>query len=130
MPIYKKDWEEDPGNYKPVSLPSVPGKIMELIILRAITQHTQDNQGIRPSQHGFMKCKSCLTNLLSFYDKVTPSVAEGKAVNVVYLSFSKAFDTVSHSILLEKLAVHGLDACTLCWLSKNTSQMAKTRELW
>ena len=41
---------------------------------------------------------------------------EGKAVDVVYLVFSKAFDTVSHSILLEKLAAHGLDGCTLCWV--------------
>ncbi|KAK4816270.1 hypothetical protein QYF61_014342 [Mycteria americana] len=41
---------------------------------------------------------------------------EGKAVDVVYLDFSKAFDTVSHSILLEKLAAHGLDGCTLCWV--------------
>ncbi|KAK4806756.1 hypothetical protein QYF61_005552 [Mycteria americana] len=43
-------------------------------------------------------------------------VDEGKAVDVVYLDFSKAFDTVSHSILLEKLAAHGLDGCTLCWV--------------
>ncbi|KAK4809861.1 hypothetical protein QYF61_021321, partial [Mycteria americana] len=48
-------------------------------------------------------------------DKVTRLVDEGKAVDVVYLDFSKAFDTVSHSILLEKLAAHGLDGCTLCW---------------
>ncbi|GAB0185646.1 mitochondrial enolase superfamily member 1 [Grus japonensis] len=62
-----------------------------------------------------MKGRSCLTNLISFYDKVTCSVDEGKAVDVVYLDFSKAFDTVSHSVLLEKLAAHGLDGCTLCW---------------
>ncbi|KAK4830078.1 hypothetical protein QYF61_008416 [Mycteria americana] len=43
------------------------------------------------------------------------SLDEGKAVDVVYLDFSKAFDMVSHSILLEKLAAHGLDGCTLCW---------------
>ena len=41
---------------------------------------------------------------------------EGKAVDVVYLDFSKAFDTVSHSILLQKLAAHGLDRYTLCWV--------------
>ncbi|KAK4819821.1 hypothetical protein QYF61_011973 [Mycteria americana] len=53
---------------------------------------------------------------LNFYDKVTRLVDEEKAVDVVYLDFSKAFDTVSHSILLEKLAAHGLDGCTLRWV--------------
>ncbi|KAK4815562.1 hypothetical protein QYF61_004079 [Mycteria americana] len=115
-PIFKKGRKEDPGNYRPVSLTSVPGKLMEKIILSAITRHVENNQGIRPSQHGFRKGRSCLTNLISFYDKVTRLVDEGKAVDVVYLDFSKAFDTVSHGILLEKLAAHGLDGCTLRWV--------------
>ena len=51
-----------------------------------------------------------------FYDKMTYLVDEGKAVDVVYLDFSKAFDTISHSILPEKLAAHGLDGRTLCWV--------------
>uniref|UniRef100_A0A493TNW7 Reverse transcriptase domain-containing protein n=2 Tax=Anas TaxID=8835 RepID=A0A493TNW7_ANAPP len=89
---------------------------MEQIILRVITRHLQGNQAIRPSQHGFMKGRSCLMNLISFYDKVTRLVDEGKAVNVVYLDFSKAFDTVSHSNLLKKLAAYGLDWRTLCWV--------------
>ncbi|KAK4810736.1 hypothetical protein QYF61_007710 [Mycteria americana] len=115
-PIFKKGWKEDPGNYRPVSLTSVPGKLMEQIILSAITWHVENNQGIKPSQHGFRKGRSCLTNLISFYDTVTRLMDEGKAVDVVYLDFSKAFDTVSHSILLEKLAAHGLDGCTLRWV--------------
>ena len=75
------------------------------------------NQGIRPSQHGFTNGRSCLTNLISFYDKVTHLVDGGKAVNVVYLDFSKAFDTVPHNILVEKLAAaHGLDGRTHHWV--------------
>jgi len=61
-PIYKQNWKEDPGNYRPVSLTSVPGKIMGWFILSALTRQEKDNQGIRPSQHGFMKGRSCLTS--------------------------------------------------------------------
>ena len=57
-----------------------------------------------------------MTNLVTFYDWVTRLVDEGKAVDVVYLDFSKAFDTVSHSILLGKLAACGLDKYTLLWV--------------
>ena len=74
------------------------------------------NQGIRPSQHGFINGRSCLTNLISFYDKVTHLVDEGKAVNVVYLDFSKDFDTVRHNILVEKLVALGLDGHSLHWV--------------
>ncbi|TRZ09940.1 hypothetical protein HGM15179_017169 [Zosterops borbonicus] len=115
-PIHKKGGKEDPRNYRPVSLTSVPGKIMEQFILSVIMQHLQDGQGLRPSQHGFRRGRSCLTNMISFYDQVTCLVDAGRAVDVVYLDFSKAFDTVSHSMLLEKLAVWGLDRSTLCWV--------------
>ncbi|GAB0188623.1 mitochondrial enolase superfamily member 1 [Grus japonensis] len=71
---------------------------------------------IRPSQYRFMKGRSCFTNLISLYDKVTRLVDEGKAADVVYLDFSKMFVIVSHSILLEKVAAYGLDGCTLCWV--------------
>jgi len=114
--LYKKGRKDDPGNYRSVSLTSVPGKIMERFILNALARHVKDNQGIRPSQHVFMKGKSCLTDQISFYDQESHLVDEGKAMDVIYLDFSKAFDTVPHSILLQKLAAHGLDAYTLRWI--------------
>ena len=96
-PIFKKVRKDDPGSYRPISLTSVPGKVLERIISGAIMDQFKVNQGIRPSQHGCTNGRSCLTNLISFYDKVTCLVDEGKAVDVGYLDFSKAFDTVPHS---------------------------------
>ena len=74
MPIFKKGRKDDPGSYRPISLTSVPRKVMEQIILGAIMDQLKVNQGIRPSQHGFTNGRSCLTNLISFYDKVTSLV--------------------------------------------------------
>ncbi|GAB0206926.1 mitochondrial enolase superfamily member 1 [Grus japonensis] len=64
-------------------------------------------------QHGFTKRKLCLTNLIAFYDGMTGWVDEGRAVDVLYVDCSKAFDTVSHNILISKLRKCGLDEWTV-----------------
>ncbi|CAM5112568.1 unnamed protein product [Eretmochelys imbricata] len=116
VPIFKKGKKEDPGNYRPVSLASVPGKIMEQVLKESILKHLEERKVIRNSQHGFTKGKTCLTNLIAFYDEITGSVDEGKAVDVLFLVFSKAFDMVSHSILASKLKKYGLDEWTIRWI--------------
>ena len=77
MDIFKKGRKDDPGSYRPISITLVPGKVMERIISGTIMDQLKVNQGIRPSQHRFTNGRSCLTNLISFYDKVTRLVDEG-----------------------------------------------------
>lgn len=68
-------------------------------------------RGIGPHQCEFRKSGSCLTNIISFYERMTWFVDEEKAVNIVYLDLTKAFDAVSPSILLEELSAPGLHRC-------------------
>ncbi|GAB0205277.1 mitochondrial enolase superfamily member 1 [Grus japonensis] len=88
---------------------------MEQLILGVINKHVEERI-IRGGQHRFTKGKSCLTNLIAFYDGMAGWVDEGRAVDVVYLDFSKAFDTVSHSILIGKLRKCGLDEWAVRWV--------------
>ncbi|GAB0207336.1 mitochondrial enolase superfamily member 1 [Grus japonensis] len=99
---------------------------MEKIILGTIERHFKNNAIITHGQHVFTNRKSCLTNLISFYDKVTCLVDEGKAVDVVFLDFSKAFDTVLHSILLDKLSNCEMSRYTVCWVKNWLNSRAQS----
>ncbi len=65
------------------------------------------------------------STLISFYDQVTHIVDEGKTRDIVCLEFSKTFDNVSHSILLEMLAAHDLDRGTHCWVKNMLDSQAQ-----
>ncbi|CAM5153079.1 unnamed protein product [Eretmochelys imbricata] len=98
---------------------------MEQVLKESILKHLEERKVIRNSHHGFTKGKSCLTHLIAFYDEIIGSVNEGKAVDMLFLDFSKAFDMVSHSILASKLKTYGLDEWTIRWIESRLGHRAQ-----
>ena len=86
-PIFKKGAKSVPGNYRPVSLTCVLCKVMEKIICDALIEHLKEYDLIRKSQHGFMRRRSTLTNLLSYLEDLTKIMDDGFSLDVVYLDF-------------------------------------------
>ena len=116
-PIYKqKGKKSDPGNYRPVSLTNVVGKMMERVVKEQIMDHVERNNLLCEEQHGFRAKKSPQTNLIEFMDEVTKWMDEGESFDILYLDFSKAFDKVCHERLMVKLEAVGIVGKVKEWL--------------
>ena len=116
-PIHKKGRKDSPNNYRPVSLTSVPCKIMESIVRDAVVEHLETNTLISDHQHGFVQRRSCLTNLLEVLEAWTRILDEGYGCDVIFLDYRKAFDTVPHMRLLRKLSTYGIGNQVIAWVT-------------
>ena len=117
-PLYKKGSRLLAENYRPVSLTSVPCKILEGVIKDKIMKHLNEDNLITKVQHGFVKRKSCVTNLLETLDDITSAIDNKFSVDVIYLDFAKAFDTVPHQRLTHKLKSYGIEGKILNWIKE------------
>ena len=115
-PIYKKGDRTSPGNYRPISLTSVVGKLLEAIIRDKIVGYLENHSLIRDSQHGFRNKRSCLSNLLTFYNDLFFAHDASRSLDIVYLDFQKAFDKVPHNKLMFKIKQLGIDGNVHKWI--------------
>ncbi|CAM5117040.1 unnamed protein product [Natator depressus] len=116
VPIFKKGKKCDPGNYRPVSLTSVVCKVLEKILKEKVVKDTEVNGKWDKIQNSFTKGRSCHTNLISFFEKVTDFLDKGNIVDLIYLDFSKGFDTVPRGELLVKLEKMGINMKIERWI--------------
>ena len=115
-PIFKSGDSSSVNNYRPVSLTCTCCKIMESIVSDQLLDYLSDNNLITKHQHGFIKKRSTCTQLLESFQDWTLSLRDKKCLDVLYLDFSRAFDSLVHSKLLCKLSAYGIQYELLHWI--------------
>lgn len=120
IPIFKSGDRSDICNYRGISLLSTTPKLFESIITNEIFE-TYSNY-IIPEQHGFYRGRSTSTNLGLYQNYLISSVEAGGQVDVIYTDLSKAFDSVCHELLLEKICQIGITGKYHDWIRSYLSQ--------
>ena len=118
IPLFKKGSRNKSENYRPVSLTSVICKLLERLIKDHMVEFLVKHKLLNSSQHGFLKARSCLTNMLCFLEEITKWIDVGSPVDIIYLDFQKAFDKVPHQRLLLKLKAHGIGDSITDWIEQ------------
>ena len=116
VPVFKAGDPSSVKNYCPISLLSNISKVLERLIFNKIISHV--NTSINPLQFGFTEKSSTLQQMLLFTDSIFNHPSQ---TGVIYLDISKAFDTVSHSILLNKLWHFGITGTLWAWFKNYLS---------
>ena len=116
VPVFKKGARSDPSNYRPVSLTSILCKILEKIVVRYMIDHIKRNKLYTKRQHGFTPKKSITTNLLEAMNIWTEALMHDIPVDILYLDYAKAFDTVPHQRLIHQVETFGITGNILKWI--------------
>ena len=115
-PIFKKGSPSDPKNYRPIALTCTACKIFESLISSEILDHLAAHHLITPHQHGFLRKHSTASNLLEYINDWSLSLSRRHSVDVAYIDFCRAFDSISHPKLLLKLSAYGLSGNLFHWI--------------
>lgn len=107
-PIYKKGKENEPENYRPISLLPAFSKILELAISEQLVDFLINEEILSSTQHGYVKGKSTTTATFQFITDVLNALEDSKVVIALLLDLSKAFDTLFHKYILNKLDSYGI----------------------
>ena len=114
-PVHKGGEKDVPGNYRPISLTSIPCKMLEHIVLHYLNR--QLNTFLHNRQHGFRRGMSCETQLCATFHDLAKSMETSHTTHAVILDFKKAFDKVPHSLLLQKLRmIPDVDSQIVNWI--------------
>ena len=115
IPLYKKGDNHVFDNYRPISLLSTVSKIFEKVVFIQVYDYFCAHQLFYENQYGFRKSHSTELAALELVDRLFKHLDDGKIPVSVFLDLSKAFDTLNHAILMDKLKYYGLNETSLNW---------------
>ncbi len=119
--IFKKGSKSDCSNYRPISLLSIPSKIVEHLVCSQLTQHLREHNLESEHQWGFRPQRSTEDILLYMTEKWRKGIDSGQIIGTLFIDFRKAFDSVSHPILLKKMSASGVSGDFLSYLESYLS---------
>ena len=129
--LHKKDDKNTFSNYRPISILPTLSKIFERSATKQLVEHLEKNNIIRPSQHAYRKGHSTITCLFEVVNYLYKLIDEKKIAAVVSLDLSKAFDSINHNLLLNKLSSMQLSENSLLWVKSylsNRKQYTKFKD--
>lgn len=130
-PIYKKGFKEEPGNYRPISVLPIVAKFFEKTVNKRLIEFLDLHNILYKHQYGFRKKYSTKLSVINLVNSLLRSVDEGKPTLGIFIDFQKAFDTINHQILLNKLDFYGIRGKALQWCKSylsNRSQVVCYKE--
>ena len=114
--LHKKDSTEEPSNYRPISILPVLSKVFEREAVNQIVHYLESNNLISKNQHAYRKGHSTITSLFEVTNYIYREIDQGQTVGMASLDLSKAFDSISHTHLLQKLTNIGLGQNVVEWM--------------
>ena len=125
VPIHKSDDVKNIANYRPISVLSVFSKISEKVMCVRLNKYLLDKSILHPNQYGFREKLSTAMALLKLTDDISRSIDDGNVTVGVFIDLAKAFDTVDHNILLEKLNHYGIRGIANSWFASYLSNRSQ-----
>ena len=117
IPLPKITPPHNASDLRPISLLPLPGKLLERFMSKCLSCYLDEKAILSPKQHGFRKGKSTQSSISALLCDVYDNINKSLPTFLVFLDMKKAFDTVSHSIILDKLKKFGLGTRTIKWFS-------------
>ena len=114
-PVFKAGQSNDVKNYRPIAVLNCFAKLLERLVHQKLLDHVSEY--LEPSQHGFLPRRSTVTNLFEYVTFLSEKLEAKDQIDMIYMDLSKAFDTISHDILINKLQAFGITGTLLRWLA-------------